>query len=126
MSGTNRDIRRYRRDVFGAIPASFKTKRKMLSDLDSAVEGFAADKESIDYDDLVIRFGKPVEVAEAYIADTPYSELIERFSIRKKVIMIVSAAVLMILISWAGIVIYESRKAELNMNTHITVFYEGR
>ena len=71
----------------------------------SSVRDYAERNPNGGYDAIVIRFGKPEQVAESYLVDMEVEELSKHLRIRKRIVAILGASALAIVLLWACVVL---------------------
>ncbi len=116
----NKAMKQYCRQVAGWLPCYGKQKQGILKNLEHRVAEYLAENPAADIATLVGHFGTPQTVAAAYVDSASTPELLRALHIRKRIIMtvaaIVTAAALISLSMWAGVLTWEIIKANTIFN----------
>ena len=107
MNKTGRNAKRYLRAVKRWMPCSGKLKRGIMAQIDNCVQEYMEKNPNASFDDICAQLGSPQEIAAAYIDNADTAEILKNLRVRRRVVTIVISAILIILISWASVVIYE-------------------
>lgn len=67
-----------------------------------------------------MRFGKPEQVAESYLADMDVEELSKHLNIRNQIIAIIGTSALVIIFLWVGVVCIALSEAKSNVEGIVT------
>lgn len=122
-------VKRYRRMVKSSVPQDYPDRKRILRDMQMALDDFLEEHPQADYETLEKEFGKPEELAASLIDGLSGEQVLRLFMQRKKweIVTVVAAGILAfavtaILISLAEknraveiteeLVIYEEQPAE--------------
>lgn len=73
--------------------------------MEDSVRAYATENPGLNYAALIARFGEPRIVAESYVEQMQTPELVENLRVGKRVICIVTVAVLIAVLFWTGVVV---------------------
>lgn len=121
MNKTGRNAKRYLRAVKRWMPCSGKLKRGIMAQIDNCVQEYMEKNPNASFDDICAQLGSPQEIAAAYIENADTAEILKNLRVRRRIVTIVISAILVILISWASVVIYEIVDFEKMVNGGIVV-----
>jgi len=124
--GSRKILRRYCRSVSSFLPCGRKQKKGILSQLRLDVAAFLGEHPEADMAAIRERFGTPQAVASAYVESMDTAQLLKGLRIRKRILAVVMAAVIFVLITWAGVVTwaiqYELNSASIEITDTIVVY----
>ena len=95
-------VERYLRKVRRELPIPGRTRRALLCQIREAVQ--TQQGEEPDMDALISRFGTPRQIAESCMDGLSVSEFMKDMRVRRKVVRIVSSAVLAAFLLWAAVI----------------------
>ena len=116
MTAIDPALRRYYRAVCGWLPGSRKLKKQVIAQLRVSVTSYLEQEPDASFDMLRERFGEPQAIAAAYVDNTDTAELLRALRVRRRVVTTVTAAAVIALILWAGVVTWAA--VILNNNLH--------
>ncbi len=108
----NKYARRYLRRVRALLPCSRREKKPITLSLSESLADFLEEQPEADYAAIQERFGNPETVAAMCIAETPMPRVLKEIRIRSRVWRLAVAVALLILLSWAGYVLYTQHSIE--------------
>lgn len=91
-------IERYLRKVRRALPIPGKTKRALVQQIRESIYEQTGEVTELDEAALVAKFGTPRQIIESYVENMSVSEFMDDMCVRRKVIRIVLAAVLVVFV----------------------------
>ena len=91
-------IERYLRKVRRALPIPGKTKRALVQQIRESIYEQTGEAAALDEAALVEKFGTPRQIVESYVENMSVSEFMDDMCVRRKVIRIVLAAVLVVFV----------------------------
>ena len=100
MEKRNADVRRYLRELQQGMPCMGKRRRDILNQITETVNGSSG----ADYETLVARFGTPSQIISSYVQEMDAREITCGLKIRKRIIGIVLATVVLLFLVWIGVV----------------------
>lgn len=86
--------RQYFREIKRFLPCNLRTKRQYLKELAPSVSRYIQQNDGLSYDDLCVKFGRPQDIAEAYLMQNPV-EISHGLSLRRHIF--ISAAVVIVI-----------------------------
>lgn len=107
----NKDMEWYFREVRSLLPGGFRQKRKLIAELQRNLSHFLEEAPDADYDAIVLRFGRPEQIAASYVEEMEPQEVLRGLHGRKKIVSIVAAGVAAMALIWAigvGICVVDS------------------
>ena len=113
MGSNDPALKRYIRSINRALPCHGKMKRHIISQIRNSIEDYIQADPEADFSAVQAHFGTKQEIVAGYVAYEDTSVLMQKISIKKKVLMIVAGAVAIALLVWAGVV----TKAAIDLNT---------
>ena len=113
MGSNDPALKRYIRSINRALPCHGKMKRHIISQIRNSIEDYIQADPEADFAAVQAHFGTKQEIVAGYVAYEDTSVLMQKISIKKKVLMIVAGAVAIALLVWAGVV----TKAAIELNT---------
>ena len=91
-------IEGYLRKVRRALPIPGKTKRALVQQIRESIYEQTGEATELDEAALVKKFGTPRQIIESYVENMSVSEFMDDMCVRRKVIRIVLAAVLVVFV----------------------------
>ena len=124
MKTTNRAAKRYCRSIRSWLPCSRKMKQPIMEQISSSVHGYLEEHPDATLVDLQTQFGMPQKIAASYVDTMNTADILKNLRIRRRIMMIVLAAVLALLVSWVTVVtwaIYNERNATAAPYIEVTI-----
>lgn len=125
MQANNRALKRYYRQVRKMLPCTRSAKDRLERQIRCSVENFISEHPEADISAIRAHFGEPQTVAAAYIETAETEELLRQFNIRKKIVFIAACAVLAILLSWSGVILFAIQEARTGDEVAVIELHEG-
>lgn len=102
----NRDamLQRYYRRIHSYLPCSRKQKKRIIGELHNRIADYLTENPETDLTLIEAHFGKPESIAAACVDDMDTQTLLHTLHTRKKITIIVVAAVLIIMTMWSVVV----------------------
>lgn len=100
----NRAARQYMQEVKAMLPGAGKQKKAILNRIRTTVEEYLADSPNAVYEEIVSRLGSPNQIAASCLEEMDTAELMKQLRTKKKMVCIVTAAALVIVMLWVGVV----------------------
>lgn len=104
MNSRNSALRRYYRIIRSYLPCSGKLKKQILMEIRTNISNYLEEFPAAEFSQIEARFGTPKSIAAAYVDDMDTQELLHALRIRRKITIIVVAAVLIIMAMWSAVV----------------------
>ena len=101
-----RELRGYYRRIGGWLPCGGRCKRKIMNRIRENVNAYLAEHPDADMEEIEARFGGSKEIAAAYVSDMDTGELLTSLRVRRRILTAVMAAVLFVVLSWSGCVLW--------------------
>lgn len=111
----------YIRRVLALIPCSLREKRWLRERITEAVEPYAG----LGYDEICEKLGKPETLAATYVEEMDTAELLKKLNMRKRILTVISAVVLIILVSWTTAVMWAVREFNSSRYNHVIIVKNG-
>lgn len=124
MTANNRKLRRYYRAVRSWLPCTRKLKKQIIGQLRSRVQNYLAQNPDVDITELQAEFGTPRTIAATYVENSDTEEILRGLRVRRRIAATVTAAAMIVLISWAAVVTWEVVKLQELPNSYIVVEVE--
>lgn len=99
----NRNFRKYLRQVRGWLPGG-KMKKQIMEEISVSGIQYLEENPEASYQQIVARFGTPRQIASGYIDEMGTPELLNSLRMKRKIIMIVSCAVAIVVAAWLVLV----------------------
>ncbi len=97
-------LSRYYRRVRRALPVGSESKQRFLADLQMQAEQYIQAHPQADITDLETALGTPDEIAQTFLEEMSYGEIIRKFRFRNRIIAIIAvAAIVLVLITGVSI-----------------------
>lgn len=106
----NKSARRYRRKVLNLLPCTRHQKQKIISQFDASLSDYIESNPDIDFVDLEDHFGSPEAIAASYVESAGTAEILQSLCIRKRIVLVISLVLAVLLISWAATVTWSMVK----------------
>jgi len=116
---TMNDIRNYYRRIAGWLPCGGWCKKRIMERIRTNVNGYLAEKPDATLEDIEDRFGAPKEIAASYVSDMDTGELLAALRNRRRILAAVLAAVIFVVLSWSGCVLWAIDEAKATFDGHI-------
>lgn len=121
MSSNDFAMKRYIRSINRALPCHGKMKRHIVSQIRCSIEDYLQEKPNADLAMVQAHFGTTQEIAAGYVAYEDTSVLMQKISIKKKVLMMVAGVMAAILLIWIGVVTHAGIEAKNTSAGYIEV-----
>ena len=106
----NKNALRYRRKVLSLLPCTKRKKQKIISQFDASLSDYIESNPDVDFIDLEDHFGSPEAIAASYVENAGTADILQALRIRKRIVLTVSLAFAVLLISWAAVVTWSMVK----------------
>ena len=106
MGNLDAALKRYYRSIRKDLPCPYKTKKKIMQQIQESVGLFLEQNPDADFNAIQLHFGEPQTIALSYIEDQNGPELLRKMRIKKSVITIVAGAVVAFLVIWSIAVVW--------------------
>ncbi len=106
----NKNALRYRRKVLSLLPCTKRQKQKIISQFDASLSDYIESNPDVDFIDLEDHFGSPEAIAASYVENAGTADILQALRIRKRIVLTVSLAFAVLLISWAAVVTWSMVK----------------
>lgn len=108
----NKSARRYRRKVLCLLPCAKRQKLAIIGGFNAALNDYIGTHPNADYAELQAHFGSPETVAASYVESAGTAELLRSLNIRRKVTIMIVTALMLMLVSWLGLVTWGAVKMQ--------------
>ena len=125
MKTNDRELKRYYRQIREILPCTRRAKDTLERQIRCNVEAFLAENPETDFPTLRSYFGEPEAVAAAYIELADTKELLKQFSVRQKIFRLVVCLVVILLLSWSGVILYALQEARTGDEFAVIELKEG-
>lgn len=125
MSSNDFAMKRYIRSINRALPCHGKMKRHIVSQIRCSIEDYLQEKPNADLAMVQAHFGTTQEIAAGYVAYEDTSVLMQKISIKKKVLMMVAGVMAAILLCWISAVTWIATDAQKTNRGHIVETIEN-
>lgn len=105
MTKIDFSIRRYCRQVGRCLPCPRADRKEFLYDFDRQLRRYAADHPGCTGKDLRAHFGKPKEVAAAYLAGMELPQVLKALNVRRRIAGVILAGILIAFAIYSPILI---------------------
>ena len=106
----NKNARRYRRKVLSLLPCTKRQKQKIISQFVASLSDYIESNPDVDFIDLEDHFGSPEAITASYVENAGTADILQALRIRKRIVLTVSLAFAVLLISWAAVVTWSMVK----------------
>ena len=111
MNERGKKLKRYYRQISRLLPCSRKQKKAILSRIQDTVNDTVSENPEISFEQLRDQFGAPETVAASYVENAGTAEILKSLQIRRRILGVVTAAAVLVLLMWAGVVTWAAIKA---------------
>ena len=125
MLTSDRALKRYYRQVRQMLPCTRKEKLLLEKQIRANVEDYITEHPQADISAVRAHFGEPQTVAAAYIEATETGELLRQFNLNKKIFCLIACAVLVVLLSWSGVILFAIREARTGDEIAVVELKDG-
>lgn len=125
MGSNDPALKRYIRSINRALPCHGKMKRHIISQIRNSIEDYIQADPEADFAAVQAHFGTKQEIVAGYVAYEDTSVLMQKISIKKKVLAIVAGVMAAVLMMWAGAVIWATMDAWDSTRGHTDTFVEN-
>lgn len=101
---TEKEIRRYCRQVRSWLPCSCKEKKEILEKIGISIADYRDQNPGADFPAIEAHFGTPQAIAASYVDMMDTAELLRKLRIRRRITAIVLILAAIILVTWLGTV----------------------
>lgn len=105
MGNLDAALKRYYRSIRKDIPCSYKTKKRIMQQIQESVGLFLEQNPDADFTAIQLHFGEPQTIAMSYIEDQDAPELLRKMRIKRKVIAIVVGTMALIVAIWLAVAV---------------------
>lgn len=109
------ELNQYYRQIRRHLPCSRKQKQQIMDRFRQSVSNYREETPLADFSSIQAHFGTPEQIAHAYIAEMEIPEIARKFNIKKALISIVCASVVLALLLWAltlGAALVDNHRSE--------------
>lgn len=118
--GVQNDLARvYCRQVGKELVCSRKIRNRILRELQGNVDLFLEQRPDAAMGDVQEHFGTPRQIANSYLTEMDSTELLQKFSLKKKIVIAVCAALAACVLIWGiavGIALRMAQEDSTNLN----------
>ena len=102
MNLKDRQLKNYFSNISTLLPCSGGMKRNLLSGLKTQIAAYLEENPNADMETVQDRFGTPQQIVGAALEEMPTPEVLRKIRIRKRILLILGAALLAALLIWLG------------------------
>lgn len=102
MNLKDRQLKNYYRNISTLLPCPGGMKRNLLSGLKTQIAAYLEENPNADMETVQDRFGTPQQIVGAALEEMPTPEVLRKIHIRKRILLILGAALLAALLIWLG------------------------
>ena len=113
---TNRQIHRYCRQIRSWLPCPAKEKNAILAQIKINIADYQNQNPDAAFAAIAAHFGTPQSIASSYVDLMDTGELLRRLRIRRRITAIILILAAIILVTWAGTVIWAIIREIINTN----------
>lgn len=96
-------LRRYCAQVRKNLPCNRKQKKRILDEIRGSAMQWLEQNPDAPFSEFEKAFGSPASIAAAHLEQMEASEVLQKLSVRQKILRIVLAAVAVIVLLWAAV-----------------------
>lgn len=111
-------LKSYYREISAWLPCGGRLKREIMCRIRSNVVAYLAENPDANMEEIEYRFGAPKEIAAAYVSDLDAGELLAALRVRRRIVAAVLAAVMFVVVSWGGCVLWAVHEANKTYGGH--------
>lgn len=119
---SNKQIRRYLRQVSNKLPYSGKKRKQIIEDLNRNIKNYVLTAPDATMQDIIKHFGSPETIALSGFEQTEINDLLKKMRVRKSVVRLVAGIAVLGVLIWGGVVGWAAYKEWSNTNGY-TVDY---
>lgn len=112
----NRQIHRYCRKIRSWLPCPAKEKNAILAQIKINIADYQNQNPDADFAAIAAHFGTPQSIASSCVDLMDTGELLRRLRIRRRITAIILILAAIILVTWAGTVIWAIIREIINTN----------
>lgn len=113
-------LKRYYKAINSWLPCSRKLRKQIIGQIQNCVEAYLEQNPDADITQLKNHFGDPQTIAATYVENTGTAEILKDLRIRRRIVRIVAGVMAVMLIMWAGVVIWAAIDAKESIDGQIT------
>ena len=117
---TDRQVRRYLRQVWNGLPCPKREKRRILSAINETLEDYLLENPNAQYEEIQARFGPPQQIAASYIGAMETQELMKRLRTRKRILGVTLTAAALLVAMWLVYLGICFEEVEQNANGYLS------
>lgn len=102
MNLKDRQLKKYYSNISTLLPCPGGMKRNLLSGLKTQIAAYLEENPNADMETVQDRFGTPQQIVGAALEEMPTPEVLRKIRIRKRILLILGAALLAALLIWLG------------------------
>lgn len=121
MNKLSRSGKQYCRQVKSLLPCKRRTKNIIMEQITDSILSYVVQNPNADFSQLEQEYGKPQEVAAAYIANEDMSQVLTTIQNRRRVLLSVIAALLICMTVWIAALIWIANDAHNVTNGYVVV-----
>ena len=124
MDRNDSALKRYIRGISDGLPYSMRARKQILSQIRESIDDYLRENPEADLATVQAHFGTPQEIAASFVNEQDASTLLHKMSIKKKVLVMVAGVMAMVLLTWAGVVVWATMDASDSTKGNIGVSAE--
>lgn len=121
---------RYLYKVRCCLPCPFRMKEKIMEQVKHNVENYLMENPSVNYQNLVDRFGEAQQIASAYLDEMESGSIVETIRIKRSIVKIIAGAVALALTIWlfyaVACFIYVADQSDGTIETYIEILEDTK
>lgn len=95
-------LRRYYFTIRSYLPCSHKMKKRILDEIRANILRYLEEHPDTDFGQIEARFGKPKDIAAAYVDDMNTAELLHILRIRRRIVTTATIGIIIALTIWGS------------------------
>lgn len=111
-------LKSYYREISAWLPCGGRLKRDIMGRIRANVDAYLEENPDANMEAIENRFGTPKEIAAAYVSDLDAGELLAALRVRRRIVAAVLAAVMFVVVSWGGCVLWAVHEANKTYGGH--------
>lgn len=128
MRVTNRELKKYLRQIKTELLCPTKEQNRIMGDLKENITGYLEKHPEATIASVQAYFGSPQQIAASYVEELPTPELIQKLKLRRcilrSVVAIVGAAALLCVALWIAAIVTALISVHNSSNPYIETYIE--
>lgn len=124
MCSNDASLKQYYYSVRNALPCPRKMKRQIIAQLKDSVNEYLAANQDADFWAVQNHFGTPQQIASGFVEDQSALDLLQKMSVKRKIVAIVAGVAAVVILLWVGAVIWailDAQKESIGHTEYIVI-----